>query len=88
MPSGGQKPISMEEAAQVAGVAKLANDHGLLTEWFAFFIGGMLHGEQPLEAADNAALEWDIAEMEPPPDDCNEFVDEEHDAPPDSDLPF
>jgi hypothetical protein len=50
----------MEEAAQVARVAEEAMEYGLLVEWTAYFVGGLLRGEQPLEAANNAAIEWDF----------------------------
>lgn len=60
MPSGGQTPIEFEVAEKVSKIAKEAYRHGLQTEWFSFFIGGIKEGQHPVEAANLAAIEWDF----------------------------
>ena len=60
MPSGRQTPIERVDAIRVADVAMEAIKHGLLVEWFEFFISGVQAGQSPVEAANLAEVEWDF----------------------------
>lgn len=61
MPSGGLKPCDEETARLVAGIFRNSvGKYGLMIEWFQFFIGGVLAGVDPVEAAHLAAIEWDM----------------------------
>ena len=60
MPSGGQTPISEEDADQVYEVARAAIEHGLLYDWLRYYSGGLAAGQRPVNAAYLAAIEWDF----------------------------
>ncbi len=65
MPSGGSSPISAHipeaEWDYVSLVLREAMKNGLEHEWLDFLLGGIIINKKtPIQAADDAAIEWDF----------------------------
>ena len=60
MPSGGQDPVDVDVARYVAMAMQDCAEYGLEIEFLRYFIGGLKAGQDPIEAAMKAAIEWDV----------------------------
>lgn len=61
MPSGGSTSLQGKEWEYVRNTYDDAVKHSLQYEWLQWFVGGIvIDGKSPIEAAHDAAIEWDF----------------------------